>query len=106
MVAENAKQRFALKEEPDPSSGEPVLWIRANQGHSVAVEDLELVRIGDPDEIPYVVHGTFTRHWESIRKSVYHSSVPFISLVVICIEETLTDLCLHAHRERRTQNHE
>lgn len=66
LVAENAKQRFALKDELDPDTGKPVLWIRANQGHSIAVEDLELVKVENPDEIPFVVHGTFTRHWESI----------------------------------------
>ena len=36
IVRDNAKQRFALKEELD-EQGKAVLWIKANQGHSVAV---------------------------------------------------------------------
>lgn len=67
IVAENAKQRFALQEEMDPTTGMNVLWIRANQGHSLAVEDLELVKVARADEIPVVVHGTFSRHWDNIR---------------------------------------
>lgn len=77
IVAENNKQRYALSEEPasststglgDASTG-TVLWIRANQGHSLAVDDLELVRIQDTSECPVVVHGTFSRHWDAIRES-------------------------------------
>ena len=74
IVAENNKQRYALSEEPASSPGpgdastSTVLWIRANQGHSLAVEELELVRIQDASECPVVVHGTFSRHWEAIRK--------------------------------------
>lgn len=37
LVAENAKQRFHIKIEPNDESGEEVKWIRANQGHSIAV---------------------------------------------------------------------
>lgn len=69
LVAENAKQRYALTEEPDPSDPEKhILWIRANQGHSLAVEDLEMHRIESPDECPIVVHGTFKRFWPIIQK--------------------------------------
>lgn len=77
-MSENAKQRFALREETDPSSGESVLWIRANQGHSVTVEDLELSKIENADEVPIVVHGTFMRHWESIRECRF--DVAFVRL--------------------------
>ena len=69
LVAENAKQRYALTEEPDPANPEKhILWIRANQGHSLAVEDLEMHRIESPDECPIVVHGTFKRFWPIIQK--------------------------------------
>ena len=80
IVAENNKQRYALSEEPAATSAGleaadgptgTVLWIRANQGHSLAVDDLELVRIQDASECPVVVHGTFSRHWEAIRESDY-----------------------------------
>lgn len=70
LVAENEKQRYALKEDTDPLTGEEnVLFIRANQGHSLkGVEELELERINDPTECPVVVHGTFARHWDSISE--------------------------------------
>lgn len=45
------KTRFTLREE----SGE--YWVRANQGHSIVVDDLEVTEIVDPLEFPNVVHG-------------------------------------------------
>ncbi|CAD6574539.1 MAG: hypothetical protein CYPHOPRED_005450 [Cyphobasidiales sp. Tagirdzhanova-0007] len=69
LVAANAKQRFAIKEANDSTTGETgVLWIRANQGHSLEVDDLELERIEDAQECPLVIHGTFQKHWQAIRK--------------------------------------
>lgn len=68
LVEDNDKKRYALADEPDPETGEPVLWIRANQGHSVEVEDLKLEKITRAEDCPVVVHGTFTRHWDSIRR--------------------------------------
>lgn len=69
IVEENAKQRFALREESDPlHPNKTILWIRANQGHSVQVEDLELTRIEKAEDLPVVVHGTFAKHWHAIRE--------------------------------------
>ncbi|KAL1921301.1 uncharacterized protein VTP21DRAFT_11017 [Calcarisporiella thermophila] len=62
VVDNNDKKRFLLAEE----NGE--WYIRANQGHSLIVEDLELTKINSPDDIPVVVHGTYLRNWESIAK--------------------------------------
>lgn len=56
VVAENDKQRFALS--PDGSR------IRANQGHSVAV-DLALAPQEPPDTL---YHGTATRHLAAIER--------------------------------------
>eukprot|EP00929_Paragymnodinium_shiwhaense_P014677 TRINITY_DN122613_c0_g1_i1.p1 TRINITY_DN122613_c0_g1~~TRINITY_DN122613_c0_g1_i1.p1 ORF type:complete len:374 (+),score=81.88 TRINITY_DN122613_c0_g1_i1:56-1177(+) len=58
------KQRFSMKEE----DGE--LWIRANQGHTVAtVDDKQLLRaIKNPQELATCVHGTYLLWWEAIRK--------------------------------------
>ncbi|KAJ1306594.1 hypothetical protein OPQ81_007594 [Rhizoctonia solani] len=43
------------------------LWIRANQGHTLKVDDLETKPITDPSEVPCAVHGTNLKAWESIK---------------------------------------
>ncbi|XP_040827048.1 tRNA 2'-phosphotransferase 1 isoform X1 [Ochotona curzoniae] len=63
VVDTNGKQRFALQP-GDPKSG-PL--IRANQGHSLQVPELELTPLETPQTLPQVlVHGTFWKHWPSI----------------------------------------
>jgi 2'-phosphotransferase len=69
VVTGNAKQRFSMKLSPalttptDPASVEPSDWlIRANQGHSIALESAALLapitlEAGNVPDI--VVHGTF-----------------------------------------------
>ena len=67
LVASNEKQRFKLITEADPAKPESqVLWIRANQGHSVDVADLELTTVSSSDELPTVIHGTYKRFWPAI----------------------------------------
>ncbi|XP_065185068.1 tRNA 2'-phosphotransferase 1-like [Sycon ciliatum] len=61
VVESNAKQRFALEEEPQ-------LMIRANQGHSFEVPDLALEPILSADEAPVVVHGTYLKAWPAIKE--------------------------------------
>jgi putative RNA 2'-phosphotransferase len=61
IVAENDKKRFAFS--PDGQR------IRANQGHSVAV-DLALAPIQPPQTL---FHGTAARYLESIRARGLHS---------------------------------
>lgn len=61
VVEHNEKQRFALKE----NSGE--LLIRANQGHSIEVDDLELSEI-DYEEIPVAIHGTYEKVIHLIKR--------------------------------------
>ncbi|XP_059566251.1 tRNA 2'-phosphotransferase 1 isoform X3 [Myotis daubentonii] len=64
VVDTNGKQRFALQP-GDPSTG-PL--IRANQGHSLQVPELELMPLETPQDLPpMLVHGTFWQHWPSIR---------------------------------------
>lgn len=91
VVANNDKQRFKLQTHPDDGR----LQIRANQGHSVQVSlvqtsvcrayyscikltsrlhifqvsDLELKQVApdDPDCPKEAVHGTYMKHWPSIR---------------------------------------
>ncbi|XP_029917639.1 tRNA 2'-phosphotransferase 1 [Myripristis murdjan] len=66
VVATNDKQRFKLR--PHPEDGQ--LQIRANQGHSVQVMDLELkpVLAGSADCPAEAVHGSYLRNWSSIRQ--------------------------------------
>ncbi|CAE6468429.1 unnamed protein product [Rhizoctonia solani] len=49
----------------DPTTS---LWIRANQGHTLKVADLETKPITDPSEVPCAVHGTNLKAWESIKE--------------------------------------
>ncbi|XP_045605907.1 tRNA 2'-phosphotransferase 1 isoform X1 [Procambarus clarkii] len=62
IVANCPKQRFALKEE----NGE--IYIRANQGHSFQVDDLDLEEITTDSDLSTVVHGTYYSHWNSIKE--------------------------------------
>ncbi|XP_016853188.1 tRNA 2'-phosphotransferase 1 isoform X2 [Anolis carolinensis] len=65
VVETNEKQRFALR--PHPSDAH--LQIRANQGHSLQVSELELVPLLNPSDFPEIVaHGTYLHHWPAIRK--------------------------------------
>uniref|UniRef100_A0A8C7ZL48 2'-phosphotransferase n=1 Tax=Oryzias sinensis TaxID=183150 RepID=A0A8C7ZL48_9TELE len=66
VVATNDKQRFKLRSHPENGR----LQIRANQGHSIQVADLELIPVlagsaACPDE---AVHGTYLRNWPSIQQ--------------------------------------
>ncbi|XP_006901597.1 PREDICTED: tRNA 2'-phosphotransferase 1 [Elephantulus edwardii] len=63
VVDTNGKQRFALQ----PGDAGTGLLIRANQGHSLQVPELELLPLETPQALPPVlVHGTFWKHWPSI----------------------------------------
>ncbi|XP_061173981.1 uncharacterized protein LOC133183065 isoform X2 [Saccostrea echinata] len=66
VVATNDKKRFTLEEE----NGH--LKIRANQGHSVEVEGLELTPITNAKEAPDVIHGTYFSSWEIIKEQGLH----------------------------------
>lgn len=75
IVENNDKKRYTLSEEIDPHTGERVWWIRANQGHSFEVKDLELRRLTVEDcrtesgEPLKCVHGTYLAAWHKIRDS-------------------------------------
>nr|XP_061793063.1 tRNA 2'-phosphotransferase 1-like [Nerophis lumbriciformis] len=66
VVAQNDKQRFKLSPHPENCR----LQIRANQGHTVQLTDLELkpVLVGSPDCPVEAVHGTYMRNWSSIKQ--------------------------------------
>lgn len=66
VVTTNDKQRFKLRSHPEDGR----LQIRANQGHSVQVMDLELkpVLAGSPDCPAEAVHGSYLRNWLYIQR--------------------------------------
>ncbi|KIM33103.1 hypothetical protein M408DRAFT_60312 [Serendipita vermifera MAFF 305830] len=45
-----------------------IWYIRANQGHTLKVEDLELHEVKDPNEIPIAIHGTTLKAWHAISR--------------------------------------
>ncbi|XP_067877622.1 tRNA 2'-phosphotransferase 1 isoform X2 [Heterodontus francisci] len=65
VVETNSKQRFTLRLHPETG----MLQIRANQGHTLQVAELELIPISlDAGNVPdQAVHGTYLRHWPSIK---------------------------------------
>ncbi|KUJ21040.1 uncharacterized protein LY89DRAFT_577171 [Mollisia scopiformis] len=78
-VTDNAKQRFSMKlnpslnTPPDPASENPSDWvIRANQGHSIAIDSAALlipitIEAGNVPDI--VVHGTYYAFYQPILAS-------------------------------------
>ncbi|XP_052270006.1 uncharacterized protein LOC127871281 isoform X5 [Dreissena polymorpha] len=65
VVDSNDKQRFALQ--PHRESGR--LMIRANQGHTMQVDDLDLKPLLSPDNVPCAIHGTYYESWEAIKRT-------------------------------------
>lgn len=79
VVETSDKQRYRLNQKPrsdfygpsDANADEPILCIRANQGHSIKTINPELLftRLS-PDELrtlPCIVHGTYVEPWNSIQ---------------------------------------
>lgn len=66
VVATNDKQRFKLR----PHTEDGRLQIRASQGHSIQVAELELKQVlaGFPDCPAEAVHGSYFRNWSSIQQ--------------------------------------
>jgi len=73
VVENNDKKRFTLQDEVKEGSSKPVWWIKANQGHSLVMDDLELDKIEDSKEIPIVIHGTTKNNWKLIKNSGFIS---------------------------------
>lgn len=66
VVNTNDKQRFKLRSHPENGC----LQIRASQGHSIKVVDLELkpVLAGSPDCPAEAIHGSYLHNWRSIKQ--------------------------------------
>ncbi|ORY82669.1 phosphotransferase KptA/Tpt1 [Protomyces lactucae-debilis] len=63
VVALDNKSRYAMQQI------DGVLFIRANQGHSIQVDDLELEKIQDATRFPVVLHGTNETALKLIQES-------------------------------------
>ncbi|XP_028314538.1 tRNA 2'-phosphotransferase 1 isoform X2 [Gouania willdenowi] len=87
VTATNNKQRFKIRSHPEDGR----LQIRANQGHSVQVLDLELraVVAGSPDCPSEAVHGSYLRHWSSIQQRGMRSDCDLA--VFIDVHKALAD---------------
>ena len=71
IVESNDKQRFSIRRDPDSGA----VSIKANQGHTIEVPDLELKEIGQSSDVPVVVHGTYRKAYQLIKDQVgfvYH----------------------------------
>ncbi|ORX92135.1 putative tRNA 2'-phosphotransferase [Basidiobolus meristosporus CBS 931.73] len=64
VVDNNDKKRYTLTKDEQGK-----YWIRANQGHSLKVKNLELEEITDPSLYPNVIHGTYLEKWKVIAES-------------------------------------
>jgi len=71
VVENNDKKRFAMQFRPSASRSPADCHIRANQGHSSEVPELELRRLTAEDlsKYPVVLHGTTERAYQMIRHS-------------------------------------
>lgn len=65
VVENNDKKRFTSR-----TNAHGMIEIRANQGHTIKVEDKELLtQLKQPENCPQeVIHGTYLKNWESIKK--------------------------------------
>lgn len=73
VVTDNAKQRFTLKciKEQEPSDDPSAYLVRANQGHSLQVDESALFTPLSRGEMAgtTVVHGTYFAFWDAIVTS-------------------------------------
>ncbi|OLL25046.1 tRNA 2'-phosphotransferase 1 [Neolecta irregularis DAH-3] len=62
VVEKCEKQRFNLQREND------AWFIRANQGHSIQIDQLDVKPITSADRYPVVLHGTYSSVWPKIQE--------------------------------------
>ena len=60
------KKRFFIKTESNTHEKE-VVYIRANQGHSMQNIEIDLIEIKDSNELKTIIHGTYYRSWDQIK---------------------------------------
>lgn len=63
IVENDKKTRYNLKTENNK------LYIRANQGHSIIIDDLELEKINKNSLVTDCIHGTYYEAWKIIKNN-------------------------------------
>ena len=76
IVKNNDKKRYQLQKELDG------WYIRAVQGHTLEVTDLELVQIQYPTEVPMAIHGTTLEAYDKISKFSFFFFFYIIHLII------------------------
>ncbi|KAK2715018.1 tRNA 2'-phosphotransferase 1-like isoform X2 [Artemia franciscana] len=66
VVGVNSKKRFMFEID------DVGFKIKANQGHTIEVPNLELEPITDPSSVPVCIHGTYMKLWPNLRKNGIH----------------------------------
>lgn len=92
VVSNCSKQRFYLKQDPSTHK----TYVRANQGHTLEVNALDLQPITSAAEAPVVVHGTYKKAWDSIKHQVVR--------VCVCVGR-IVYLAVHQGLSRMKRNH-
>lgn len=71
-IVENcSKKRFHIEYRNDDGEGDgekKVIYIRANQGHSIQDVEIDLVKINE--KLDQCLHGTYLKFWDSIKTQV------------------------------------
>lgn len=63
IVTNDSKNRYSLAQHSNS-----IFKIKANQGHSMQIENLDLKKIILPEKHPICVHGTYYKNWPNIQK--------------------------------------
>ncbi|ESO02430.1 hypothetical protein HELRODRAFT_161701 [Helobdella robusta] len=85
IVDTNEKKRFVLNKDCEGK-----LKIKACQGHSIEVPDLELTPITKSSDVPVVLHGTTKQAWQSIKDEVGYRGSSNV-LISIDLDKALKD---------------
>lgn len=62
------KQRFYCEMYQSAHDVSPMMYYRANQGHTISDVKIEMELVSDPNEIPVAVHGTYRKAFRIIKE--------------------------------------
>ena len=70
-IVENcSKKRFSIKTVKDEVTQADILYVRANQGHSIDDLQVDMKEISENDDIEECLHGTYYKAWDLIKNEV------------------------------------